>query len=285
MLGRKESAAVRRLVERVIDEVDADLVQAALFGSRARGEARPDSDLDVLLVFAALPPDREPQASDAERIAAEVASATRVPVTVWSVSLIDCRAGSRTPMLVDALEDAIPVWSRGRPIPPLTFTHADALRCAEALLMRIAEGSREFESALLRGDPPAAARRGRDDVVRLCVAWLLLHGVTRPRRATAIRVFERGIGLGVPVQVRGILEWAARSFGRTGRDDHLAVASPPGGLTDLARTIDWLREEVLRAGDVLVSPRRHPSRAFQGIRLAPGGGVAQLPVRYGPRFT
>src|SRR5688572_20219863 len=117
MLGGDELAAIRELVTRVRQRVGADLVEASLFGSRARGTARPDSDVDILLIFRELPWDREPYATRAEEIAEEVAGETGVPVTVWSVSLIDLQRGNRTPMLVDAMEDALRVWCSGRPLP------------------------------------------------------------------------------------------------------------------------------------------------------------------------
>src|SRR4051794_41966622 len=100
LVSPREHAAAMELVRRVRRGVPAELWRALLFGSRARGEARPDSDVDVLLVFRALPPDREPHAGIAERIADETARDTGVPVTAWSVSLDDLVCGRRTPMLV-----------------------------------------------------------------------------------------------------------------------------------------------------------------------------------------
>src|SRR5205809_7165314 len=110
LLTPRQHAAAMELVRRVRRGVPAELWRALLFGSRARGEARPDSDVDVLLVFRALPPDREPHAGIAERMAEETARDTGVPVTAWSVSLDDLACGRRTPMLVDALDDAVPLW-------------------------------------------------------------------------------------------------------------------------------------------------------------------------------
>lgn len=43
-----EDPVVRRLVERVVAEVDP--LRVVLFGSRAAGTARPDSDVDLLVV-------------------------------------------------------------------------------------------------------------------------------------------------------------------------------------------------------------------------------------------
>src|SRR5215217_2720753 len=129
ILSAAERRAAREFVVRVRRFVEADLVQASLFGSKARGSARADSDVDILLVFRRLAWDREPHATHAEMIADAVAREVGIPITTWSVSLPDLDRGSRTPMLVDALEDSVPLWCAGPPIPALPFTPEDALRC------------------------------------------------------------------------------------------------------------------------------------------------------------
>lgn len=246
-------SAVRAVVWRVLEEVPADLAEAALFGSRARGEARPESDLDLLLVFRLLPPDREPQASIAERIALDVARETRVPVTVWSVSLPDLERGRRTPMLVDALADAVPIWSWPEALAPISFTPEDALHCCRSLLDRVEEGSAEFAALLSRQDLAAAVRRARDDVIRLCTALLLLRGITRPRRGEVIDValeVEFAAGPAPPPVVRA-LRWARDSFGVDGRDDDLSPPPPADGLPATAGAIDYLRGRVTRSAQRL----------------------------------
>jgi len=248
LLTLREVAAARWFVARVLREIHVPLDQASLFGSRARAEGRPDSDVDVLLIFEWLPPDREPFSSQAEWIAAEVAAETRVPVTVWSVSRPDLPVGVRTPMLVDALEDSVPIWCRGEKVPALPFTPLDALRCTTALLERISEGSEEFGAHLRAGRLESAVRRGRDDIVRLCTAALLTRGITRPRRAQAVTWFERVYSNGqAPVPgVEPVLRWAAASFGLDGRSDELPLSLPPGGEPALAGAVEWLAALVVR---------------------------------------
>lgn len=45
----KVDRAIRTMVRRIVDEFDPE--QIILFGSRARGDARPDSDVDLLVVM------------------------------------------------------------------------------------------------------------------------------------------------------------------------------------------------------------------------------------------
>ena len=50
-LSDKEQRVASALVSRILEEFDGQLVTAVLFGSRARGDAEPDSDMDVLVVL------------------------------------------------------------------------------------------------------------------------------------------------------------------------------------------------------------------------------------------
>ncbi len=257
-LGPGERAAALELVRRVRERVPAELERAFVFGSKARGEARPDSDVDVLLVFRRLPPDREPQAGMAEEIAERLAEESGVPVTSWSVARVDLLPGNRTPMLVDALDDGIPLWPPGSPPLRVRFGPEDALRCTAALLRRVAEGGEEVAERLGAGEPEPAWRRMRDDLVRLCTAGLLLAGETRPRRGDAVRRFLRRPGGEAPPGSGPLLRWAAGSYGPGGRDDESPVAPPPGGAREAAALIDLLRGRVRRRARELAS--RNPAR-------------------------
>ncbi|HEX8213233.1 MAG TPA: nucleotidyltransferase domain-containing protein [Longimicrobium sp.] len=252
-LTPRQQAAALEVVRRVRAEVDAELWRVFLFGSRARREARPDSDIDLLLVFRRLPPDREPQAGEAEDIAEEVAERSGVPVTVWSVSLPDLERGRRTPMLVDALDDGIPLWPEGGAPLHLPFTPEDAAWCTACLLDRVAEGGAEAPALLRAGDVEGAARRVRDDVVRLCTALLLLHGETRPRRGDAVRR--------IPSR-DPVLRWAAKAWGPPGHEEDAPVPPPPGGFGAAFAAVERLRGEVIRCRGRLAerarSLRNHP---------------------------
>ena len=242
-LDGRERAAAMEVVRQVRRRVAARLECALLFGSRARRQARPDSDVDVLLVFRRLPPDREPHASHAERIADEVARRTGVPVSVWSVSREDLAPGRRTPMLVDALDDAVPLWPDADP-PRAGFTPADAAFCVARLLDRVEEGSAEVARGLAAGDGAGWRRRVRDDLVRLCTAALLLAGETRPRRGEAVRRFiERHPRLPLSPDERAALAWAARSYppGHLELDDDHPVPPPPASVDALLGLVERMR--------------------------------------------
>jgi predicted nucleotidyltransferase len=273
-LSPAERSAVMALLRRVLRLPGARLRHVVLFGSRARGHDGPASDLDLLLVFEELAPDREPHASWAEEAAAGVARRSGVPVEPWSVSLVDLERGRRTPMLVDALHDGIALWPAGEEHQRVPFTPPDALSCAASLIERVAEGSREVRSALRLGDEPGAALRARDDLVRLAIAWALLHGETRPRRGAAARR-ALALGLGRDPHLADHLRWAAGSYGSGGKDETALPAPPPGGLEALCGAVDRLRKAVERRAGELV-------RTAGGV---PRGGTALAPARTRTRPT
>jgi predicted nucleotidyltransferase len=55
ILRANEQATVAALVARLREDFPETLVQVLLYGSRARGDAAPDSDLDIIAVFSRLP--------------------------------------------------------------------------------------------------------------------------------------------------------------------------------------------------------------------------------------
>lgn len=246
--GRELSAAME-VVRQVRRRVHARLECALLFGSKARRQARPDSDVDVLLVFRRLAADREPHASQAERVADEVARRTGVPIGVWSVSREDLDEGRRTPMLVDALDDAVPLWPDADP-PRAAFTPRDAAFCAARLLERVDEGGEQVARGLADEDD-AWVRRARDDLVRLCTAVLLLAGDTRPRRGDAVRAFlARNPRFPLSAAERTTLAWAARSYprGHLELDDDHPVPHPPSSPDVLLDLVERLRALVASRG-------------------------------------
>jgi hypothetical protein len=242
-LSAHELRAVQALLRRILRFPGARLAYLVLFGSRARGDDGPASDLDLLLLFEALAPDREPHATWAEEAAEEVARLTGVPLEPWSVSLPDLEVGARTPMLVDALREGVTLWPNAAFHPRVEFTPADAVRCAASLLERTAEGSREVRDARRRGRVRVASLRARDDLVRLATAWVLLHGETEPRRGeAAARALDLGLA-GDPL-AHEQLRWAARSYGADGRQEGCLSGPPPHGIGALCEAVERCSDAV-----------------------------------------
>ncbi|HWV56883.1 MAG TPA: nucleotidyltransferase domain-containing protein, partial [Longimicrobiales bacterium] len=214
-LSRRELAAVTRLVEQARAALPFELVRAVLFGSRARGDHDAESDIDVLMVFAASADERAGlsgwMAAEAERIS----RGTGVPLQSWTLTLEDLAPGQRTPMLVDAVADALPVWPPDEPVPVLPFTPADAAFCAECLLGWVDRGSVAARRALAYGRRARAARRVRDDVTRLATAALLVAGDTRHRRLGSLHRFEEkflGYKEDWDLACLPALRWAAAAY-------------------------------------------------------------------------
>lgn len=58
MTANLVQSLIERFVQRAKETFGDNLVSIVLYGSVARGKYRPDSDIDLLLVFEELPPDR-----------------------------------------------------------------------------------------------------------------------------------------------------------------------------------------------------------------------------------
>lgn len=213
-----EADAVRELVHRLRERGWPPLLHAALFGSKARGDFDDRSDLDVLLVCDVDPADRTAAGAIAATLAARVSAETGVRLEPWAVCAADLAVGRRTPMLVDAVADSIPVWPADDPPLRAPFTPADAVFCAGRLLEWVNAGGAEARRALREGRVADAARRARDDMARLATAALLLNGDTRHRRLGSLMRFERVFVRGgiVPPTVRPALAWAAAAYPRDG---------------------------------------------------------------------
>ena len=213
-LTAREHAAVAALIARVLDHDDPPLLHAALFGSKARGDFDVASDVDVLLICDMDPADRWAVGAALAREADDVARSTGVALEPWVVACADLDEGCRTPMLVDALEDGVPLWPPDAPPIRLPFTEADARFCAECLLDWVYDGGAEAWAALADGRWADAARRARDDITRLATAALLLEGDTRHRNVGSLRRFRRRFvhtGVVAPA-VLPALSWAESAY-------------------------------------------------------------------------
>lgn len=277
-LNRFEHDVVADLVSGLLAPKEPPLLRAMLFGSKARGDDDPRSDVDVLLLFDIPTDAREEVAVAVGDRAHRLARRTGVVVEPWVVPIDDLREGSRTPMLIDALEDAVPLWPRGAPPLRLPFTPADARFCAECLLDWVDQGGAVASDALRRGRPREAAARIRDDITRLATAALLLQGETRHRRRGSLRRFEERFVATRQVSpiVLPALAWAANAYPPDGgRGEHRPPATREAVATvrlgyELAGIMRWATP---------VAPAATRTSASPPPALLPWAGEA--PPRYG----
>lgn len=239
LLTPAERDALGALLERALAAGEPPILRALLFGSKARGDFDTDSDIDLLLICDLAPEEREEASLILARDARIVSYESGLRIETWTVSTEDLEEGSRTPMLVDALEDGITLWPRGaRPL-LVPFTPADGRFCARCLLDWVEAGGEVVRRALSEEQWPEAAQRARDDITRLAAATLLLRGETRHRRVSSLHLFARRfLDTGIfPPTLRAPLAWAADAFppdgGRgTGRPPPTpaAIATAPAGF-------------------------------------------------------
>ena len=95
-LSKRESEALGEFSVRIREALGPNLRELRLFGSKARGDARPDSDLDVLVVVAGNRVDAEDRAIDIAfdvNVASDLHSSPRVVTAdtladpVWRTTL------------------------------------------------------------------------------------------------------------------------------------------------------------------------------------------------------
>ena len=110
-MTRVDDALLERMVRVIVDEVDPE--QVILFGSRARGDARTDSDVDLVIVEAApFGPGRNRRAEAARLWRA--LSGFRVPkdILVFSRTEVDYWRDSLNHVLARALREGKVLYER-----------------------------------------------------------------------------------------------------------------------------------------------------------------------------
>lgn len=106
--------ALRLLLENLLPE-EPKLVSFVVYGSVARGEAGPGSDVDLLLVFDQLPRGRQERFTHFYRaLQAARKEASTWPVVDWSPVILTVEeAQARRPMYLDLVYDARLLFDRG----------------------------------------------------------------------------------------------------------------------------------------------------------------------------
>lgn len=112
-------ALLDRMIRAIVDEVDPE--QVILFGSRARGDARPDSDIDLLVI------ESEPFGNGRSRRAEEVrldrglpATAVATDILVYSRADIEQWRGSLNHVAARALREGRVLYTRDWGVPSPT---------------------------------------------------------------------------------------------------------------------------------------------------------------------
>ena len=110
-MTRVDDALLARMVQAIVDEVDPE--QVILFGSRARGDAKPDSDVDLVVIEAEpFGPSRD-RHTEAVRLWRTLAG-FRVPkdILVYSRSEVDYWCDSLNHVLARALREGKVLYER-----------------------------------------------------------------------------------------------------------------------------------------------------------------------------
>lgn len=109
---------ISRFQKLLEEKLEGNLVSLVLFGSVARGDFRPDSDVDFLVVCETLPANRwqrwDPILAVEDRLRKEPATPGGPPLPYISVILKDRReAAYHSPLYLDMVEDARILVDRG----------------------------------------------------------------------------------------------------------------------------------------------------------------------------
>lgn len=245
-----EGEGLRTLIRRLLAAGEPPVVRALLFGSKARGDFDDDSDIDLLVICDLPPSDREAASRILGRDARIVSRETGLRIEVWTVTTADLEIGSRTPMLIDAIEDGHTLWPVDAPPLRLAFTPDDGIFCAGRLLEWVEEGMHLIPEALAAGRYADAAQRARDDITRLASAALLLAGETRHRRIGTLELFaERFIETGLyPATLLPALAWAARAYPP---DGGRGTERPPPSAAAV-RTAELGRHFAIEVADAII---------------------------------
>ena len=112
-------ALLDRMIRTIVDEVDPE--QVILFGSRARGDARPDSDVDLLIIESQpFGPDRSRHAEEARISRALPATPVDRDILVYSRADVEKWRGSLNHVAARALREGRVVYTRGWGVPSPT---------------------------------------------------------------------------------------------------------------------------------------------------------------------
>lgn len=238
-ISRMDTSVPRELLDRVVAGLHPE--QVWLFGSRGRGDARPDSDWDLLAV---LPDDAPDHLLDGAHVWRAVVAPQRLPVDLISVRRSEFDEMRR---FAGSLCRTVALEGRqvyGEPVPPNPVTLGYLRAAAEDL-----EAARRLTS------PPASRLADfhvQQAAEKLAKAVLTARGVhaTREHR---LQLLAEALPEGEPWRARlealAHVDRFATAFRYPGTSGRLPTGRPPEEtLADVERISAWVAEAESEAG-------------------------------------
>jgi len=114
-LQPNEKAAISEYINRLMGHLDGCLVEVYLFGSKARGDSTPDSDLDLLVI---LEMDDWETKDETRFVAADIALEYDVLINthILSQARWEEMAHQQTTLWREVQQDGVPLMSVGRQV-------------------------------------------------------------------------------------------------------------------------------------------------------------------------
>lgn len=178
-------AEIEQLARALRDATDAE--EVILFGSRATGAARPDSDADLLVITSGPATQASPVLDLLARYRQDGAGRVRPQLFTWSVQELRERLARGSVVARDALRDGAVLASREGGSPPPTSRHAhlveewNRMAASSEWLRKSEEDLRLAEVGVPAGVPWGAAYHAQQAVAKALKA-LIFHLGGEPGR-------------------------------------------------------------------------------------------------------
>jgi len=137
-------AHLRKSSQTLSETFGEEFVGMILFGSWARGEARPDSDVDVLIAFRSI--EGLEVRSKAYKIIAEQ---VKLPITLVNIKLDDIvgEEYELTPLMLNIFYDGIIVWDKNRVLEDLVRKGRLLIKEMKLIRYRVPDGKYGWKRA------------------------------------------------------------------------------------------------------------------------------------------
>ncbi|MGQ9513822.1 MAG: nucleotidyltransferase family protein [Thermoproteota archaeon] len=135
---------LRNTSHKLADSFKDEFVGMILFGSWARGEARADSDVDVLVVFKRLG-----GFEFRSKVYSMIAEHLKMPLTLIDVRLSEIVSENYelTPLMLNALYDGVVIWDRNGVLEEFVKRGRDLIEEAKLVRYRVQDGKYGWKRA------------------------------------------------------------------------------------------------------------------------------------------